>query len=199
MKKFKSLLTVVMVALMSLSFSSCDEDSDIADTLYGTWMGYLLLGFTYGNHYYDATTSEITFIPNGVYSNNGTGYWIDRYSNAPWDYVANHIEWTVNNGTIRVHFVEENTYATIYNYSLNEDYFYGTVESGNSSADFKMVKTSTPSRWNYYWYGDEWYDSWNGGYGWAKSHAMDDELTRSQKESVDSLPYLKRVVNYSCK
>lgn len=197
MKKFKSLLTMAMIALMSLSFSSCDEDSDIADTLNGTWKGYMDIGFNYGGRYYDSATSEITFVPNGVYSNSGTGYWIDRYKTAPWDYVANHIEWTVNNGTIRVHFIEENSYATIYNYSLDDDYFYGTVESGNSSADFKLVKTTTPSRWNYYWYGDDdWYDSWDGGYGWAKAHVSDEGLTRGKEASADSLQYLRRVVNY---
>lgn len=36
MKKLKTLLTMAIVALMSLSFTSCDEDADIGDTLYGT-------------------------------------------------------------------------------------------------------------------------------------------------------------------
>lgn len=37
MKNLKTLLTMAIVALMSLSFTSCDEDADIGDTLYGTW------------------------------------------------------------------------------------------------------------------------------------------------------------------
>lgn len=198
MKKFKTLLAMAMVALMSISFTSCDEDNDIADTLNGTWKGYMDIGYTYGNHYYASTTSEITFQGDGLYASHGTGYWIDRYSRAPWDYVANHIEWQVSNGVVRVHFLEENTYATIYDYSLNDDYFYGTLECGKSSADFKLVKTYSPNSWNYYWYGtDSWYDSWSNG--WAKPHAGGFDETRSSSANSDSLKYLRRVVNYKNK
>ena len=119
---------------MSLSFTSCDEDADIGDTLYGTWKGYMDIGLTYGDHYYASTTSEITFIPSSSYSDHGTGYWIDRYSNAPWDYVANHIKWAVSNGVIKINFIEDDSFATIYNYSLDDDYFYGTVEYDHLTA-----------------------------------------------------------------
>uniref|UniRef100_UPI00403897C2 hypothetical protein n=1 Tax=Segatella hominis TaxID=2518605 RepID=UPI00403897C2 len=47
MKNLKTLLTMAIVALMSLSFTSCDEDADIGDTLYGTWKGYMDIGLTY--------------------------------------------------------------------------------------------------------------------------------------------------------
>lgn len=198
MKNLKTLLTMAIVALMSLSFTSCDEDADIGDTLYGTWKGYMDIGLTYGDHYYASTTSEITFIPSNSYSDHGTGYWIDRYSNAPWNYVANHIEWAVSNGVINIHFIEENSYATIYNYSLDDDYFYGTVECGNSSADFRLVKTASPNEWNYDWYDpDDWYDSW--GYGWAKPHQGTFDDTRASSSDSDSLKYLRRVVNYKNK
>lgn len=46
MKNLKTLLTMAIVALMSLSFTSCDEDADIGDTLYGTWKGYMDIGLT---------------------------------------------------------------------------------------------------------------------------------------------------------
>ena len=199
MKKLNSLLLMALVAMMSLTFTSCDDDANVADTLYGTWKGYMDIGVRnrYDNRYYTSTTSEITFNTNGNYTDHGDGYWIDRYSNAPWDYVANHIEWTVNNGVIRVYFVEEGTYATIRNYSLNDDYFYGTLVSGDSKADFKLVKTSSPNRWNYYWYDtDDWYNSWNG-YGYAKAHKTSDFSSRSSGK--DSLKYLERVVNYQGK
>lgn len=198
MKNLKTLLTMAIVALMSLSFTSCDEDADIGDTLYGTWKGYMDIGLTYGDHYYASTTSEITFVPSNSYSDHGKGYWIDRYSNAPWNYVANHIEWAVSNGVINIHFIEENSYATIYNYSLDDDYFYGTVECGNSSADFRLVKTASPNEWNYDWYDpDDWYDSW--GYGWAKPHQGTFDDTRASSSDSDSLKYLRRVVNYKNK
>lgn len=48
MKKFTTLLTMAFIALMSISFTSCDDDSDIAYTLDGTWKGNMLV--EYGNH-----------------------------------------------------------------------------------------------------------------------------------------------------
>lgn len=104
----------------------------------------------------------------------------------------------MSNGVIKIHFKEENSYATIYNYSLDDDYFYGTVECGNSSADFRLVKTASPNGWNYDWYdSDDWYDSW--GYGWAKPHQGSFDDTRASSSDSDSLKYLRRVVNYKNK
>ena len=74
MKKFTTLLTMAFIALMSISLTSCDEDSDIAYTLDGTWKGNMLV--EYGNH--NALYSVIRFDQNdGFYS--GTGYWIDYF------------------------------------------------------------------------------------------------------------------------
>ncbi len=188
MKKFTSFLMMAFVALTSLSLTSCDEDADIADTLYGTWKGYMDVGSQWDGQYYEATTSEITFNTDGRYTDHGDGYWIDRYSRAPWDYVANHIQWQVRNGTIRVYFEEEGSYVTIRDYSLDNDYFYGTLVSGDSYADFRLVKTASPSRWNYYWYGtDSWYDSWDDYYGWSKEQNPGLSLSTRSDERKDSI------------
>jgi len=70
---------MALIALMSLSFTSCDEDSDIAYTLDGTWTGNMQV--VYGG--YESTRTVIRFIQNdGVYS--GTGYWIDYYGGGFW-------------------------------------------------------------------------------------------------------------------
>lgn len=194
MKKFTSMLVVALMALASLTFTSC-EDNEIADTLYGSWKGYMDIGLTWGGSYYASTTSEITFNTNGSYTTHGTGYWIDYYSGtARWDYVANRIEWEVRDRVIYIHFLDENTYATIRDYSLNDDYFYGTMVSGDSSADFKLVKTSRPSSWdNYYWYGtSDWYNSW-GYTSWSRKS---DGTTRSDSDSLQNVPEMIRVVNY---
>lgn len=39
MKKFTSILATIMLAVMSLTFVSCDDDSYIADSLWGVWEG----------------------------------------------------------------------------------------------------------------------------------------------------------------
>ena len=65
MKKFTTLLTMAFIALMSISFTSCDDDSDIAYTLDGTWTGNMFV--KYGNN--KATYSVIRFDQNdGFYS-----------------------------------------------------------------------------------------------------------------------------------
>ena len=65
MKKFTTLLTMAFIALMSISFTSCDDDSDIAYTLDGTWNGNMSV--EYGN--YDAVYSVIHFDQtDGIYS-----------------------------------------------------------------------------------------------------------------------------------
>lgn len=79
MKKFTTLLTMAFIALMSISFTSCDDDSDIAYTLDGTWKGNMLV--EYGNQ--KALYSVIRFDQNdGFYS--GTGYWIDYFKGNYW-------------------------------------------------------------------------------------------------------------------
>lgn len=86
MKKFTTLLTMAFIALMSISFTSCDDDSDIAYTLDGTWKGNMLV--EYGNQ--KALYSVIRFDQNdGFYS--GTGYWIDYFDRNYWhgnNYIA---------------------------------------------------------------------------------------------------------------
>ena len=47
MKKLKTLLTLAMVALMSLSFTSCDEDANTAYYLDGTWRGNMYVNSSY--------------------------------------------------------------------------------------------------------------------------------------------------------
>lgn len=70
MKKFTTLLTMAFIALMSISFTSCDDDSDIAYTLDGTWKGNMLVENR------NALYSVIRFDQNdGFYS--GTGL-LDR-------------------------------------------------------------------------------------------------------------------------
>lgn len=116
MKKFTTLLTMAFIALMSISFTSCDDDSDIAYTLDGTWKGNMLV--EYGNH--NALYSVIRFDQNdGIYS--GTGYWIDYFDRDYWhgnNYIANRITWTVRNRNIYITLLDENSDVVIYDYAL---------------------------------------------------------------------------------
>ena len=92
------------MGLISVSFTSCD-DEEIAKTLEGTWKGDMYVTSEWERKYYEAIYTEITFLKDPYAFSSGTGYWVDYYSDAPWDYVANHIDWRVDLGDIHVKFI----------------------------------------------------------------------------------------------
>ncbi len=114
----KKLYTLMLTALTALTFTAC-EDEYIADTLEGTWSGTMFVSTYYDGRDYYATHSEITFSIDPFRFTKGSGYWVDYYSGAPWDYVANHISWRVDNGNIYVHFREDDTSVVIADYHLS--------------------------------------------------------------------------------
>ena len=62
MKKFTSYIAMMMIALTSLTFTSCNDDEDIANTLWGVWKGEMYVTTYWGDYYYDASYSEIAFV-----------------------------------------------------------------------------------------------------------------------------------------
>ena len=169
MKKISYYMMLAIVAMTSIFLTSC-EDAKIARTLEGTWKGNMYISTQYGGRYYDATYTEITFLKDpGAYSS-GSGYWVDYYSDAPWDYIANHIDWTVDYGTIKVYFVEEDISVRISDYHLSDDRFYGVLDDNGMRVDFELYHTSSPN-----WGGYRWgYDSWYGYYASARRTSASD-------------------------
>lgn len=170
MKQVTQLLTLVALATISLALTACDgSDEYIADTLWGTWEGDMYVSSEYNGRVYDATYSVIQFDRNKDSYASGTGYWIDYYSNAPWDYVANHITWEVYNGYIHVYFIEEGSNLDIYDYWLDYDYFNGYIYNGyGTQVEFRLQKTGAPSWSNFYYGYDYWLDSY-----YSKSRATE--------------------------
>ena len=156
-KLLYNILTMAIIATATVSFSSC-EDEQIAYTLEGTWKGNMYISSYYDGRSYDATYTEITFLKDPYAYSSGNGYWVDYYSDAPWDYVANHIDWKVDFGTIYIYFVEEGTSLRISDYHLNNDRFYGTLYDGDKIVDFELYHTYKPNTSKYsYWGYDNWY------------------------------------------
>lgn len=176
MKKFTTLLTMAFIALMSISFTSCDEDSDIAYTLDGTWRGNMYV--QYGN--VDATYSVIRFDQNdGIYS--GTGYWIDYFDRNYWhgnNYIANRIIWTVRNRNIYITLLDENSDVVIYDYALGDRKFSGYVEADNGNrAYFELSRDSY-----------NWRDDYDWGYSKQYSGLENTQIvSRGAKDSVESV------------
>ena len=177
MKKFTTLLTMAFIALMSISLTSCDEDSDIAYTLDGTWRGNMYV--QYGN--VDATYSVIRFDQNdGIYS--GTGYWIDYYQEDYWhgnNYIANRIIWTVRNRNIYITLLDENSHVVIYDYALGDRKFSGYVEADNGNrAYFELSRDSYNWRDDYDW-------------GYSKQYSGLENTQIVSRGAKDSVEYVK--------
>lgn len=175
MKKLYTMLMMAMMALTATTMTSCDEDSMIAYTLEGTWQGNMYVSSYYGGRNYYATQTEITFDRDPFRWSSGYGYWVDYYSNAPWDYVANHITWRVDNTNIVVDFREDGNSVVISDYRLNDNFFTGYIADNGNNVKFSLHHISSPNWDNYRYWG---YDGWNDYYYYSRA-------TRS--EAGDSL------------
>lgn len=177
MKRLHTLLTMVAIAAMSFTFTSCDDDEYIAYTLDGTWEGNIYVSHKWDGHYYDASHSYIYFDRDPYRNARGYGYWIDYYSDAPWgDYIANHISWKVRNGDIEVYFEEDDYDVTIYDYSLSDNYFDGYIYTyDDKKVSFHLRKTYSRN-WDSYNYGwDYWGNYYWDGYYYGKQNGIVDE------------------------
>ena len=160
MKKIYAILPALIATLMTLTFTSCDEDYDTAYTLEGTWKGEMHINSRYGGRTYSSTYTIIDFQRDNSWSS-GVGYWVDYYSDAPWDYVANHIDWRVVNGEVRIYFREEGTTLYIRDYVLNDNRFRGTLYDDGQRVDFTLYHTASPNWSSYHWgYDDYYYDDY---------------------------------------
>ena len=150
MKKITSFLTIALIAIISFSFTACDNDSNVAYTLDGTWRGDMHV--QYGN--YSSTNSVIRFDNNdGLYS--GTGYWVDYYGGNYWNnrnYIANRITWTVRNRNIYIRLLDEGSEVVIYDYELSSNYFTGHVEANNGNRAFFRLTKDNNYNWRDFYY-----------------------------------------------
>lgn len=194
MKKFKSIWAFVMMLMMTLSFTSCDKDSDIAYTLDGTWSGYMQLRHYYDGTWYDTYNAKVYFNTTGWSS--GTGMWQDIYSSYLRPTQA--IRWSVNNGNIYIDFQESGEKAIISSYSLDDEYFSGVIQFYSSYYDggvstsysFQFVKVGSIDWSGYsYYYGAKANNGTSTDWG-AKSSISADSTQAAQQS--DSLEMIKR-------
>lgn len=160
MKKLYTTLMIAMMGLMTLSFTSCETDEEIAYTMEGTWRGNMQIEDWDGASYID---SEITFLKDPYTYSEGTGLWVDYYSGAPWDYVPTHIEWYVKYGTIYIYFVEDDASVEIRHYNLTANHFSGEFYDGYKTVTFNLRNTSRRYEGDYNWSGNHYYTRGIGG------------------------------------
>ena len=157
----KILYSVLALAIAAMTFTAC-EDEFIADRLEGTWSGNMYVSSYYDGHDYYATHTEITFDLDPFRFTKGAGYWIDFYYDAPWEYVANHISWRVDDGKIYVHFYEDGTSVVIADYHLSDSRFSGYIADGDYNIHFDLTHISSPNwdKYNHWGYDDWYYDDY---------------------------------------
>jgi hypothetical protein len=171
MKKLYTMMMMAVMGLMTISLTSC-EDERIANTLEGTWKGNMYIACKWDGREYDATYTEITFLKDPSRYSSGSGYWVDYYSGAPWDYVANHINWRVDYGTIYVNFVEEGASLAIRDYHLTSSRFWGYISDGGNDVEFELYCVDRPNYYNYRWGFD-----YNGYRSYTRGNGADSTKT----------------------
>lgn len=165
MKISAKILAMMAMAMLAFSFTSCDDDDEIARTLEGTWEGNMYVSTYWNDRYYDASYTEVCFLRDPYTYSSGDGYWVDYYNDNYWggyNYVASHIRWTVNFGTITIRFIEDDETVDIYDYALNDDYFTGYIRWRDGSREkFSLRHISSPNwgRYDHWGYGDYYYYS----------------------------------------
>ena len=147
MKKLYTTLMIAMMGMMAMSFISCETDEEIAYTLEGTWVGDMTIEDWAG---YSYVQSEITFLKDPYTYSEGTGLWVDYYSDGY--YNPTHINWTVRYGTIYIHFVEDNWDVEIRHYALTGNHFRGEFFDGDNIVNFDLNYASRRYESNYNWH-----------------------------------------------
>ena len=174
-------IMMALMAMLAFSLTSC-EDDEIARTLEGTWEGNMYTSYEYSGVYYDASYSQICFLRDPYSYASGDGYWVDYYNDYGWsrNYIANHITWTVDNGIIKIHFIEDNDYVRIRDYSLNDTYFSGSLELTNGNWQrFSLRHISSPNWGSYQWGYNSYYYSNENKVGIEKAKAKNPEASKA--------------------
>jgi len=156
---FSSLLLTVAVALMTLSFSSCDPEEEyyyysdaeyVRENLVGTWQGQIS---TYYRDRWGLTGSS--YLTTLQFNWDYTGYEVDYDTYSPYsDYWYCPFTWYVSgNGTIVIHYSGSYDDTYIYDYNIGYSRFYGYMDDGyTDDISFSLSKVND-FYWDPYWSG----------------------------------------------
>ena len=178
-----------MALTATLTTGCTDENEDVAYNLWGTWEGNMYMQSQYNGRVYQSSYSVLAFDKNPYQYASGTGYWIDYYSNAPWDYYSSRIQWRVTgNQEIQIYSENEGRTYYIYNYSMGSYRFTGWIDDGqNDPVYFELRKTSEPDWGDYDWDGYYWDDYYYGyNYSPARSKSIVEAPVRGITRNDDT-------------
>ena len=166
MKKVISTITMMMLAMLAFTFTSC-EDEEIAQDLAGSegriWQG------TISKYYYDRWglsgdhyRTVIEFVGDPWHWTKGTGYEVDYDLNDPYgSYWYSEFDWRVDHKVITLRYADTD-YKPVYisDYYLTNNRFEGYMDDGtNSEIKFSlyMIKDFNWDYYNNYSYYDGFY------------------------------------------
>lgn len=147
MKKIYSFLMIMIMILGAMTMTSCDDDQLTGMRMEGSWEGYMW------NSNGSRCLTKFTFTGDPFRNTKGTGYWVDIYSH--FDYVADRIRWSVEDGIIYIYSYKERFEYKITDYYIRNGHFEGYISDGQRESYFEMVKID-----------DGWIEeyNWNTGY-----------------------------------
>ncbi|MBR4783491.1 MAG: hypothetical protein IK023_06345 [Bacteroidaceae bacterium] len=161
MKKFFSLLSIALIAM--IGFSACNtDDENEARVLSGEWEGDwgMFYDYQYDNGAIDrfyASNTYIKLTPDHSNATHGTGIQEDYYRSGPYKYRWFKFNWEVRDGVIYLTYPHDHELdVDIYDYQLSNDYFTGYF--GDSNSRFRMSKLTD----FYYWTPAVYIDSYYG-------------------------------------
>ena len=148
MNKMFSFFRVALLALIGLTFTSGDEDILTGSSIQGIWSGNMYVTSDWNGRTYTSSRTEIEFYGDDMNVTRGSGYWMDRYSRAPWDYYYSPFTYQVQNGVIHITFLFDGGMVDISNYSVSGNRFTGRLDYTNES--FVLYKVDSDIDWDYY-------------------------------------------------
>lgn len=148
-------ISILTMAIMAVLTTACSMQQDEATTIAGTWKCDMNISSTFKGQEYEVLFSDVTFnyCPNSPTS--GEGYWVDYYADGPMgkEYVANHINWSVDGCRLYIEFLEEGVALTLRNYMLGDNTLEGAIRCGNENigVSFKSIgkRTESDYAWEY--------------------------------------------------
>ena len=152
MKKIYDYTRFMLMALVTMvTFSSCDEDSDIAYDLDGAWSGTVVGDYYYyrcGKEYvtYQDWDTYIEFKQDSPFATSGEGYEYDE-NRRTGQWSETYFDWQVRNGKIYISY-DDGTDVVIRDYEVyqirNVMRFRGYFEDyrGNDIASFDFIKVA---------------------------------------------------------
>lgn len=144
MKKLYTTLMMAMMAMMTLSLTSCEIDEEIAYDLEGTWKGNMHIIDDYGE---ETTYSELTFIRYSNTSTEGMGLWDDYYEDGYC--VSTRFTWFVDWSDIIIDF-EDGVRVEIRDYRLTSGHFSGRFWDSYNEVAFDLISTARKYSGGYY-------------------------------------------------